>query len=347
MEEKENYSFFNSIDGDRVYNARHWADYFIPFFKTGVFNGDNQIVAGSGMSVIENKGYAWIDGYMYHLTDELTLDIETASGNMNRIDNIVLRLDLTKRWIKCFVVTGGYYQGNAIPPEPENSATVHEIVLARIRVDAGTTAITQDLITDTRMDQQLCGWVSETVDHIKFEQITAQFDAFFAKYQSNILQEYTLYTGKIAEFEQQALEQYSSINADFEEWLETIKGKLSEADAARLQIEIDELKSKAENTIEKSDVIASLAINVPGKIMDGKTCAEGISKALGTTLTGTLEASETTLIFTGDAITDDCKIDIYTNVFGVSPSAIEYNENILTLVFDAQTVDVGVKVRVM
>lgn len=354
MEEKENYSFFNSIDGDRVYNARHWADYFIPFFKTGVFNGDNQIVAGSGMSVIENKGYAWIDGYMYHLTDELTLDIETASGNMNRIDNIVLRLDLTKRWIKCFVVTGGYYQGNAIPPEPENSATVHEIVLARIRVDAGTTAITQDLITDTRMDQQLCGWVSETVDHIKFEQITAQFDAFFAKYQSNILQEYTLYTGKIAEFEQQALEQYSSINADFEEWLETIKGKLSEADAARLQIEIDELKSKAEeaegelkNAIKKNELIKSLAITEEGTVMDGKTCAEGINKARGTVLTETLAAGETALTFTDVAITDDSMIDIYTNKADVMPSAATQSGNTLTLTFDAQKAEVEVKVRVM
>ena len=31
----ENYSFFNSKDHDRVYNARHWADYFFPLFKSG------------------------------------------------------------------------------------------------------------------------------------------------------------------------------------------------------------------------------------------------------------------------------------------------------------------------
>ena len=47
----ENYSFFNSKDHDRVYNARHWADYFFPLFKSGVFNGDLQVVANGGMTV--------------------------------------------------------------------------------------------------------------------------------------------------------------------------------------------------------------------------------------------------------------------------------------------------------
>lgn len=37
----ENYSFFNSKDHDRVYNARHWADYFSrfssPAYLTGIY----------------------------------------------------------------------------------------------------------------------------------------------------------------------------------------------------------------------------------------------------------------------------------------------------------------------
>ena len=85
----ENYSFFNSKDHDRVYNARHWADYFFPLFKSGVFNGDLQVVANGGMTVKIKSGYAWIDGYGYHLTDGLVVDLETASGNMNRADSIV------------------------------------------------------------------------------------------------------------------------------------------------------------------------------------------------------------------------------------------------------------------
>ena len=153
----ENYSFFNSKDHDRVYNARHWADYFFPLFKSGVFNGDLQVVANGGMTVKIKSGYAWIDGYGYHLTDGLVVDLETASGNMNRADSIVIRLDLTNRWIKAFCRTGSYYAGAGIPPAPEITATIHEIVIAHISIAAGVTEITQDMITDTRMDGDICG----------------------------------------------------------------------------------------------------------------------------------------------------------------------------------------------
>ncbi len=182
----ESYSFFNSKNHDRKYKAQHWADYFHPLFKSGVFNGDLQVVANGGMRVKIKVGYAWIDGYGYHLTDELTLDLETASGNMNRADSIVIRLDLTNRWVRAFCKTGNYYAKTPTPPAPEITATVHEIVLAHIYTAAGTTEITQAMIEDTRMSDSLCGWVCGTVNEIKFDQITAQFKSFMKQYESTL-----------------------------------------------------------------------------------------------------------------------------------------------------------------
>ncbi len=327
----ENYSFFNSKEHDRTYNANHWADYFAPLFKTGVFNGDLQVVENSGMSVKVSDGYAWIDGYAYHLEGSLVLDLETASGNMNRTDSIVLRLDLTNRWIRCFAVTGQYYAKSAPPPAPENTKKVHEIVLAHITVAAGTTEITQDMIADTRMDDMICGWVCSTVNQIKFEQIKAQFDAFIAKYKAEILKEYQL----IMEYEDQQ-------KADFEAWVESIKNILDEQAAGHLLLLI-------ENAVKKDELVKSLAITEEGKVMDGKTCAEYIAKAMGTTLTGTLTAGETMIAFSDEKITDESMIDIYTDTYGVEPSEIQYEEitNTLVLTFDAQKTDVKVKVRVM
>lgn len=383
----ESSSFFNSKDGDRAYNAGDWADYFRPLFKTGVFNGDLHVIANGGMSVKVQTGYAWIDGYKYRIKDEpLILDLETASGNMNRIDNIVVRLDLPNRLIKSYVVSGNYFQGTATPKMPEISATIHEIVIARIAVAAGTTAITQDLIEDTRMDGDLCGWVCGAVDQIDFAQIKAQFDAFFANYQANILTEYETYTDAIASLEQIAQERYDSMDselteyeeqqkADFEAWLDTIKDMLNDADAAKLQMEINQISDKIDTakdeldemsekinqvndridtteeelneTLKQQDLIESLAITIPGKVMDGKTCSEYILKALGTTLDATLEAGETTLTFTSDAITDESMIDVYTNCYGVDPSDIDQDGNTLTLTFAAQSKNVSVKVKVM
>lgn len=246
----EQYSFFNSKNHDRRYNASHWADYFKPLFKSGVFNGDLQVTANNDMTVTINTGYAWIDGYAYHLTEPITIDLETASGNMNRVDNIKIRLDLSNRWITHAVDTGNYYSGDPVATEPEIAATVHDLVIARVSVAAGTTAITQDMITDTRMDDEICGWVCGAVQQISFEQIKAQFDTFFEKYQTDIQTDYEEYLQHIASLETQANTRYDEMNAEFtayekrqkaefETWVESIKDILDETAAGNLFLMIE------------------------------------------------------------------------------------------------------------
>lgn len=265
----ENYSFFNSKDHDRKYNSRHWADYFYPLFKTGVFNGDLQVVENEGMTIKIKPGYAWIDGYAYHLTDGLVLDLETASGNMNRQDSVVIRLDLTNRWVKAFCKTGSYYAGTPMPPAPEISPTIHEIVIAHILVIAGTTEVTQDMIEDTRIDGNLCGWVCGAVEQIDFTQIQAQFDTFFAKYKADILRDYGLYLQNIGSLETQAQTRYDSMDeaftayenaqkAKFEAWVESIKEILDGSVAGNLLLMIYEKMQKV--TVKGKDGVAYLEI---------------------------------------------------------------------------------------
>lgn len=215
----EQYSFFNSKNRDRIYNARHWAEYFYPFFKTGVFNGDLQVTANNNMSVTINPGYAWIDGYMYHLTEPLPINLEMASGNKNRIDNIVIRLDRVNRWIKAYAVMGEYsgdaFSKVAAPPEPQITSTVHEIVIARVNLLAGTTVITQDIIEDTRMEDKICGWVCGTVEEIEFEQIYAQFKEFQEAKKAELIEKVNEYTDWKDDFisTQEAI--FNTINSDY------------------------------------------------------------------------------------------------------------------------------------
>lgn len=269
----EQYSFFNSKEGDRKYNARNWADYFFPLFKSGVFNGDLQVVTNGGMSVRVKEGYAWIDGYVYHLTDGLVLDIETASGNMNRADSIVIRLDLTNRWIKGFCVTGGNYTGTPTPPEPAVTATVHELVIANVSVPAGATEITQDMITDTRMDGNLCGWVCGAVDQIKFEQIKAQFDAFFSKYSSDIKTAYDNYMAAMGELEESAQAEYEEMLESFTAWIEGIKEVLSGDVAGNLLLKIEERMEKAVYDADNDGIVDN------AKRLDGKEAGDYLQKA--------------------------------------------------------------------
>ena len=207
------------------------------------------------MTVTINAGYAWIDGYAYHLDDTLEIELETASGNMDRIDNIVLRLDTANRWIKAFVVTGSYYSTNPVAPEIQRTATVDERCIAQISVARGTTAITQEMITDTRMDAEKCGWVTGSVEQIDFSQITAQFNTFFALYEANIQTRYAEYLRSVGSLETLAQTAFDDMSdefeayedqqkEDFEAWVETIKDILDGNVAGNLLLLIEQKMQK-------------------------------------------------------------------------------------------------------
>lgn len=62
-----------------------------------------------------------------------------------------------------------------------------------------------------------------------------------------------------------------------------------------------------------------------------------------TELTATLTAGQTTLTFTDAGITANSTIDVYTSVYGVNPEGMTVSSGSLTLTFDAQASDIGVK----
>ncbi len=115
------------------------------------------------------------------------------------------------------------------------------------------------------------------------------------------------------------------------------------------QKEINQLNKEVNKAVKKDELIKSLAITEHGVVMDGKTCAEYIMQALGTTLTATLTAGAVSVTFTDPAITNDSLIDVYTDTYGVNPTDMTYDDatHTLTVTFDAQEADVRVKVRVM
>ena len=267
-------TFFNSKDGDRKYNAADWANYFKPLFVSGVFNGDLFVSAGTGMQVGVATGYAWLEGYGYNNTEDLVIDLEVASGNLNRYDAIKIKLDLSARTITAYADKGG---NAASPAKPANtrSDTVFEITLAEVYIAAGTTVITQSMITDTRMDNSKCGWVAGAVDQIDFSQIYAQFNKYFDEQRFRIVNDVETFEEGINQKQQAAdeyLQQYkgevdndktaadeflenfkqylqnytSQQQAEFEAWVDTIKGILDEEVAGQLLIYIQDLQERVD-----------------------------------------------------------------------------------------------------
>ena len=67
----------------------------------------------------------------------------------------------------------------------------------------------------------------------------------------------------------------------------------------------------------------------------------------GKILTGTLEANTTSITFNDAAIKSNSMIDVYTTIFGANPTAATSSVGTVTLYFNSQATDMGVKVVVM
>ena len=212
-------NFYNSDNGDRVYDADSFSEWLRPFFKTGVFNGELQVLASSGMEVIVDTGNAFIEGKLKKFDSQTTLTVEQASANSTRIDSVICRRNDTDRDFTLMIV-----KGTTVAPLPVRENGIYDIVLAHITVPASAVEIKQENITDTRMNADICGWVVSNVEEVDFDQVTAQWTDYIANFEADELQA-------------------------FNEWFDTIKGQLSTDQAGSLQLQIDEQANKiATNT---------------------------------------------------------------------------------------------------
>jgi len=161
----EKSGFFNSSGGDRVYDAADFAGYFAKLVTNGIFYADVnnlKVTVSEGMQVSVAPGSAWIKGYAYENTLPLQLSLTTANGTYPRIDRVVLRLSAVDRNIVLAVKTGTALD-LPVPPALTCTAEVYELGLADVLVGKGVVSITQDKITDTRLDSALCGTVNSLI----------------------------------------------------------------------------------------------------------------------------------------------------------------------------------------
>ena len=237
--------FYNSENGDRVYDADSFSNWLKKFFTTGVFEGDCQVTALGSMVVNLAPGYANIMGKVKELENQ-TFTLEPADGSYPRIDTIVIERNDTDRDITAKVVTG-QLSGNTPAPTPrvwENG--VYQLIVAEVYVAAGATEVTQADITDKRSDPDVCGIVAGTVTEMDFSQFTAQFESYFEQFKASNLEE-------------------------FSEWFEMIRGQLSEDAAGHLQNEIDDINTEIATIVNDLGAKNMLPNNATSQVVAGIT----------------------------------------------------------------------------
>lgn len=187
------YGFFDSIQGDRVYDADDISNYFLKLISNGVFatpSNAMQVQANSGMQVAVSAGWGFINCKWVNNSTAYLLTVDTADVSLNRIDRVVLRLDknVGVRRIDIAVKTGTPAANPTAPTLTRQANGIWELSLAQIYVGADVSEITQADITDERPNTELCGFITGLIDQIDTTNLFAQFTNAFETWFSNIQQ---------------------------------------------------------------------------------------------------------------------------------------------------------------
>ncbi len=231
----EKSSFFNDIDDDRVYFAEDFARHLAKYFTNGIFNNELKVIANNDMTVTIQEGDANIEGYRYTNTASLTKTIDTADGSLKRIDNVVIRLDLTNRLISAQIIKGTFSDSPSAP-SLVRSSTIYDLKLAEVYIGNGVTSITQANITDTRFNKNMCGNVVSTVETID---TTDVYNQLYTKFEEIIQQETTEFTA----------------------WFNRIKNQLDTDAAGHLAAEINKIVDSGLKSYTKTLTVDNWSLN--------------------------------------------------------------------------------------
>lgn len=292
--------FFNSLNGDRKYNAAQMSAIFDGLIIDGVFASIGTafaVKAAGGLTVNVGIGKAWFD-HTWTVNDSLLpMTVPEAEVLLDRIDAVVLEVNGTESVRENTIK---FVKGNpsSAPSRPTltNEGNVHQYPLCYIYRKYGTAVINQADITPMvgtestpfvtgilqtiSLDELLGKWQDEldrftdarskeVDDWIAQEE--SDFTAWFNKMKADLQQEQTVLDQWIA-----------SEQADFLAWYNQMKDQLSGDVAGNLQLEVDKEEVKRillvgfeDGTKEFSDdgtVITSTASD--GRILT-KTFSDG------------------------------------------------------------------------
>lgn len=181
------YGFFNSVNGDRLYNAYQMSSIFEGLISNGVYESVGNKLAvrpNSGMTIQISTGRGWFNKHWVNNDSDIMLTLEGSDVILNRYCAVCIRVDDTDSGRKAEpYLKYSDFATTPVKPSMTRTETINEYCLAYVYIKAGATAITAADIIDTRSNQSLCGWVHGLIDQLDsntlFEQYTAIFNEWF------------------------------------------------------------------------------------------------------------------------------------------------------------------------
>lgn len=212
--------FFNAVkdtttgEYDRTYNSEDITSYLDLLVGGGVFPNPStnlQVMQNSGMDITVKAGSGWINGHKMINTADLVLTVASSDVLLDRIDRVVFYLDSINREMGIEILEGTP-ASSPVAPSLTQTAARYEYSLATISIAHELSEITQSVITDTRADSSVCGWVSGLIQQVDTSTLFNQWQTAYQEF----------YDSSTSDFETWS----ASMRTQFDAWFATLSSQL-------------------------------------------------------------------------------------------------------------------------
>lgn len=218
------YGFFNSVNGDRKYDADQMSQYFKGLIGNGVFESVGSalaVSAGSGMNVEVASGRGVIECKWINNDATIEVPITGSHATLPRYTAVVMRLDKINREMKITTIDGTPAI-TPVKPSLSNTDTMKDLCLAWVLVPAGSSSISGSNIEDAR-STSACGWVTGLVTQLDVSNLYTQWVDLFNAY-------------------------YEDMNTSFDAWFRDLVGELRVQTSVRQYIKTITRASESDST---------------------------------------------------------------------------------------------------
>lgn len=298
--------FFNSINGDRKYDAMQMSSIFDGLIIDGIFASIGTafvVKATTAQTVNVGIGKAWFN-HTWTLNDAvLPLECPDSELLLNRIDAIVLEVNTTETVRENSIkIIQGTPATDPSRPTLIKEGTIYQYPLCYIYRASGSTTITQADITNM-VGSDETPFVTGILKTISLNELLGQWEAELDQFiadQSNKIAKWTesQKTEMLAWFEdlksdllleQQTLDEWiASEQSDFLAWYGQMKDKLGEDAAGNLQNQIDREEVNRillAGFADGSKVISDDGTVITSTASDGRTLTKTFTDSFSTMTT--------------------------------------------------------------
>lgn len=305
------YGFYNSLNGDRKYDATQLSSLFDGLIVDGIFAsiGTGFVVkADTGITVNVGIGKAWFNK-TWTLNDAiLPMEAPISEVLLDRIDALVIEVN-TSEAVRANSIKfiEGIPSSSPVNPTLASGSTLNQYPLCYIYRPAGSSEITQAQITNM-VGSEATPFVTGILQTISLDELLGQWedelDQFIASEQADFTNwmhgeknKYDDWFNQMKEdllSEQAFLDQWiASEQTDFLAWFNQMKDQLSSDAAGNLQLEIDKEEIKRillVGFVDGSKVFSDDGTTITSTASDGRTLVKTFTNGF-LTMTNVLKSS--------------------------------------------------------